>query len=122
MKPEDWKLLQADGWVSERIYPKSGDGEFDPSKSTKWAREGFNVSIYRKADALSPDHVCGWGPDGLALDLSKSYSWQMVQDALKVCSNCGAVGPTVRVGFAGRVCPACRVILAPRIEYPGWTR
>ena len=39
----------------------------------------------------------------------------------RICFNCNKTGDTVRVGFAGRVCPACRVELAPELEGPGWT-
>ncbi len=62
-----------------------------------------------------------WGPDGLAIKTPEPYSMKDIIAGTKVCAECGKVGETVRVGFAGRVCPACRVKLAPKLEYPGWT-
>ena len=37
-----------------------------------------------------------------------------------VCARCGQQGKTVCLGFAERVCPACREKYADQVERPGW--
>jgi hypothetical protein len=112
--------LLADGWQAAPIYPREGHREYDPGRSAKFTRDGFLVTFYRKADSLS-DARHAYGPDSLALELPASYDFAQMQDNLRKCGECGAVGDTVSLGFAGRVCPECRAKLVPTVEYPGWT-
>jgi len=110
------EALLADGWSSAAIYAS----QFDPTKSARFTRDGWKIAVYRAADSLGRDSISAWGPDGLAIDVPAVYSWEALQTALLVCGGCDAVGKTVRLGFAGRVCPACREKYVARVEYPGW--
>lgn len=112
--------LLADGWQASAIYKRAEHKEYDPARSAKFERDGFIVTFYSKADSLS-DARYAYGPDSLALKLPSSYDFAQMQANLRLCEECGAVGNTVRLGFAGRVCSACHAKLAPIVEYPGWT-
>lgn len=114
---DQWRdALLADGWQADGIY-----GDYAPDKSAKFERDGFVVHIYRAANSLSDGSISAWGPDRLALELPGVYDFAQMQDNMNKCMECGAHGETQRVGFAGRVCAACRIKLLPTHEYPGWT-
>lgn len=112
--------LLADGWQASAIYRRNGNQEYDPERSAKFERDGFIVTFYSKTDSLSNARHA-YGPDHLALKLPASYDFAQMQANLHLCEECGAIGDTVSLGFASRVCPACRAKLAPTVEYPGWT-
>jgi hypothetical protein len=112
--------LLADGWKASAIYKRDGHQEYDPGRSARFERDGFIVTFYSQNDSLSNTR-CAYGPDRLALELPASYDFAQMQANLRKCEECGAIGDTVSLGFAGRVCPACRAKLAPTVEYPGWT-
>jgi hypothetical protein len=49
------------------------------------------------------------------------YDKDYIEKQKKFCYLCQKyVDEVVLIGFAGRCCPACRKIHAPRIEYNGW--
>ena len=112
--------LIADGWQPSAIYKRNGSQAYDPNRSAQFERDGFLVTFYRKSDSLSESRHA-YGPDRLALELPPSYDFAQMQANLHKCQECGAIGDTVSLGFAGRVCPTCRAKLAPTVEYPGWT-
>lgn len=104
----------ADGWEAEPLY-----GDHEPiGKAAKLTREGYVAQVYARDENNAMVSV--WGPDGLAVDPPIPYEWDAIVYMTKVCAYCGRVGDTVRLGFAGRACPACRKELAPKVEYPGW--
>jgi len=111
--------LLADGWSASPIYAGQA-GQYDPAKSARFTREGFKIAFYRAADSLVPDGLAAWGPDRLEVIVPETYSWEALHAALLVCGACGAIGETVRIGFAGRVCPACREKYVDQVEKPGW--
>lgn len=117
MNHSEWrKALLADGWLPEPIYAD----EYSDTVSARFTRDGYNVSIFCKPDALSDSMSC-WGPDDLAITLPDTYDFDAIKTGAELCTSCGKRGKTVRIGFAGRVCPPCRKELAPSIEAPGWT-
>ena len=99
----------ADGWQVLEV-----DGHF-----TKLFREGYIIHVYSKS--ICGESVSAWGPDQLALELPEEYDWETIQVNVNHCSECDYIGHTVRLGFANRVCPECRVRLIDKYEYPGWT-
>lgn len=108
--------LIADGFTVRPIYGKT----YDPAHSAEFKRDGYTVQIYRKADS-SGDHISIWGPPGdLAIEPFVPYNFAELERRTRICSKCGAEGETVRLGFAGRVCPACRVKYVDQVEYRGW--
>jgi len=121
------KAAVADGWTWQPIYSgevqngKEADLDFGCIRLTK---DGFAVQMYRRNQKRCGLEVAtyGWGPDRLAIKLPDTYDMEKIRKATTICSNCGNVGETVRVGFAGRVCHACRKLLAPKIEFLGWDR
>ena len=98
----------ADGWQVLEV-----DGHF-----TKLFREGYIIHVYSKS--ICGEAVSAWGPDRLALELPEEYDWEIMQANVNLCSMCPRVGPTMRLGFAGRVCLECRKANVARVEYPGW--
>jgi len=98
----------ADGWQVLEV-----DGHF-----TKLFREGYIMHVYSKS--VFGKAVSAWGPDRLALELPEEYDWEVMQANVNLCSMCGLVGLTMRLGFAGRVCLECRKANVARVEYPGW--
>jgi ribosomal protein L37AE/L43A len=100
-----------DGWVGEKTRHRF-----------KLYREGFQLLAIPYGKAQDRMEIAVWGPDGLAVTIPDVYSWQALQDSLHVCSNCGAVSKTTRIGFAGRVCKPCRDKLKGIIEPPGWNK
>lgn len=97
--------------------------------TTDLARDGYLVRFSRlaytahdKGKSRAHLSLCAWGPDKLVVELPTAYDWPTITGNMKRCSECGAVGEMVQVGFAGRVCPACRIKLAPSIEFAGWTK
>jgi hypothetical protein len=66
--------------------------------------------------------VSAWGPDGLAIRVSRKYDFALIKKALRRCAECGKEDmDTQRVGFAGRVCSDCLPEARKKHEYPGWT-
>ena len=103
----------ADGWSKLRIYPNTS------SESVKLERDGFSIHIYDQ-HSLGGGSISAWGPDQLCLELPDEYDWDAIQAAVNLCSECNYIGPTVRLGFAKRVCKECRTRLVDKYEYPGW--
>jgi phage FluMu protein Com len=66
--------------------------------------------------------LSGYTQDGLGLLLPIPYCWDTILKNIKLCSRCHkTVDKVVRLGFAERVCPACREQHAPTVEAEGWT-
>jgi hypothetical protein len=119
-----------DGWQAELIYPNSSGDD----RSTRLTRDGWTVQVYIQPhlewqralvpdeDGFNPCHIHIWGPDELVIeDIPDEYpGLEYFTKQLSLCTKCFKQGPTVRLGFAGRVCPECRKELAPKVEYPGW--
>lgn len=98
-----------DGWTITPLYHGA-----DIDRSARLTKRGFVALIIDGSLIM-------WGPDGLAIEVPRQYSWIAIVAGLSVCEKCGREGKTVRLGFAGRVCPECRNRLAPKVEYRGWT-
>ena len=104
----------ADHWEKLVVYPNSS------SESVRLTRDGYLICIYGPT-SMGGGSISAWGPDQLALELPEEYDWNAIQAAVNHCSECDYIGHTVRLGFAKRVCPECRVRLIDKYEYPGWT-
>lgn len=125
---QTWDWVRAailDGWSVEPTY---GGESWRQAATLK--KGGFQAQVimrpkgtkFGRQELLRDDaSINVWGPDGMAIRLEGSYDWNVITAALTVCNECAKKGPTVRIGFAGRVCAECRKKLAPSIEYPGWT-
>lgn len=101
------------GWSMRRTY----DNE-PIEQACTLERDGWKAMAFLRPNNVS---LSVWGPDGLAIALTKEYDEQRLQAALRICSRCGTEDvETVRLGFAGRVCAPCRVKHAPDVERPGW--
>ena len=100
----------ADGWEKETPYCGSS--------TVRLTRDGYIVIVGE--DHLGDGPIFGYGPDKLCLELPDEYNWGAIQAAVTHCSECPYIGPTVRLGFAKRVCKECRVRLIDKYEYPGW--
>ena len=98
--------LVADGW-SRKV----------DSNLCEYKRDGFVILVATLRHGLD---ISIWGDDSLAIEPPEVYSFDELKRLMTVCGECGVVGKTVRLGFAGRVCPDCRKRLAPTVEYPGW--
>lgn len=115
----------ADGWKAEVLYKLEQEDQ-----STRLEKDGFVAHIISREPHPRTKHlgeqryyeagIAIWGPDRLAIEPPETYNWQAIVDGLRVCQECKRIGETVQIGFAGRVCPTCREILKPKIEYPGW--
>ena len=109
------QALIADNWTPSGIYTQ--DGKYEPGLSAQFRRDGFAVQIYRHADSLS-EHISGWGPDGVKVELSSGYNFTAMQAQLVICQECDAeverTEPVV-LRTAKRICPACRTALASEL-------
>lgn len=113
----------ADGWTAEPTY-----GNTEPiERAARLTRDGFVVQAITRPKGppqwAAKDEVklSVWGPDDLAVKAPATYSMAELQRQLHVCGECnGEFEKIVRLGFAGRVCPECRVRLAPTVEHKGW--
>ena len=75
-------------------------------------RDGFRAIA--TLDPLRPS-IKVWGPDKLGICVPEHYSWRACLDALKRCDRCvNYVGPTYGIGFADRVCGACKGMLGEK--------
>jgi hypothetical protein len=111
-----------DGWSIEPTYTSE-----DVKRAGKLEKDGFNIQFINRPEYRAPMNkpsISIWGPDGLALEVEETYSWENLQKLLRRCAYCNASGvETIRIGFAGRCCSDCRqnTELVNKIEYPGWT-
>lgn len=127
---EQWRnSAVADGWLASPMYPNS-----EPSdRATRLKHpDGFVAQVLTRNNVTSPpQHGPGkwkyeagvhvWGPDGLAVIAGWVYDMNQLRNGLTSCHYCKASDvPTVRVGFAGRVCSDCRTEVAKVVERPGW--
>ena len=113
----EWRdTLIADGWEVKPIYEDS----YDPDVSLKFNRDGFTIHLYRENNTVGGNSISAWGPDGLSVRLPEYYNFESIKANLDLCSQCGNRGETVRLSFAGRVCPPCREKLKSQYEYRGW--
>ncbi len=102
-----------DGWNFKATYP---------TESIKTAltlsKEGYTVMVLLRSEYEASLKV--WDPADMAIEAPETYSMGELKLNAKQCSYCKAVGVTVRIGFAGRCCPACRETHAASIETRGW--
>ena len=114
-----WRdAAEADGWTIEPTYSSEL-----LTRAATLKREGYVAMVLTRdyPNGHIEAHVSVWGPDGLAIIAGFPYSWADVVAGASACSECGAAPvETVRVGFAGRVCKACRPAVAKVAEFPGW--
>jgi hypothetical protein len=111
----------SDGWSMTRTTDHEAE-----SSACSLEKEGFRAMVLTRTQRDPKKwhyevslHV--WGPDQLAIEIGPTYSWDAIRQGVETCSECRFTGiPTVRVGFANRVCEACRPAAAARIETPGW--
>lgn len=114
--------LADDGW---QVLPTYGHEPVE--RAWRAYRDGFIISgLCRVDEHGNPKgcpELCGWGPDGLAINIPKAYSFAAIKAATLQCGVCGAEGvETERVAFANRSCAACAPGLRKQIETPGWTQ
>lgn len=115
-----WReAAMADGWESRPTYQHE-----DELTAFRLTRDGFVVQGLARpttGEFVGTGEIHCWGPDGLHIPAGEIYDWAELQRAVKTCGYCGAhpVWP-VRVGFAGRCCPACLPAMRKAIETPGW--
>lgn len=116
----------ADGWSSRPTYAHEAEDQ-----ARTMDKDGFKMLVLtRSKDAPRTYKYFGkykyelslnaWGPDGLALDTHIDYYMEYLKKGLTTCAECGSIGSTHRVGFAGRVCRACLPEAKKRVEFPGW--
>ena len=112
-KIETWRTAAiADGWEHSPIYKLEAE-----ETATLLKKKGFTVQVYLRDNSSS---IAMWGPDDLAIPVTFPYNFEQIKKALNICTECNIEGQTVRIGFAGRVCPKCRKKLVPTVEYSGW--
>lgn len=93
---EKWKDdAIIDGWLCQPLT----------NKNVKLEKDGFSIMIYL---STKNKRILGWGPDALAIQIPKIYSFDFLIQDLSICSICGKKGKTVKLNFADRVCPECR--------------
>ena len=104
-----------DGWTTSPTYP----GHEPITTAVSLSKDGWRAQVIIRANPA--DGISVWGPDRLAVLVPIKYGWKALQEGLTTCGYCQKRNtPTVRISFAGRCCPECRVALAPKLEYPGW--
>jgi len=104
----------ADGWTIEPTYPhESAD------KAASLDKEGYHALTLARSELDVSISV--WGSDELHVDVPETYDWDVMVRGTRICMYCGAVGNTVRIGFAGRCCPECREEHKAKVEFSGWT-
>ena len=101
------KMLERDGWTA---YVDLDSVALDVGQATHW----------KDMKRVKVGTVTIWGPDGLQILPWSIYNWDKIVEGLRICEECGKMGETVRLGFAGRVCPECRARLVDKVEFPGW--
>lgn len=99
------KATTPDGWIVQMISRPAGVPRWN---GDRYGRRNPEWGIH------------AWAPDSLAVRVPVRPDVAALRAGVNRCGECGAEGVTVRLGFAGRVCPACRAKLAPHVEYPGW--
>lgn len=127
--PEKIKMVRTfrdaavnDGWSIRPTYPNHESVD----RSATMNREGYTMMILTRDPASGPKwlyeaQISIWGPDGLAITPPDGYDFAEIEKGLRFCYDCNQyVERTVRVGFAGRVCPACLPAARLRDEKPGW--
>lgn len=110
---KEWvKSAISDGWT---LIP-----EYKDSRLLKIEKQGFTAMV--STDARCFGGITVWASDQLTIkDVPAVYNWEtLLQNTLK-CGYCDMLGPTQRIGFAGRACPLCLVANKAKVEYPGWT-
>lgn len=113
----------ADGWTIEPTYQHES-----VERAARLNKEGFVMSLIMREGAHPRTKATQyeasihlWGPDGLCLEVPPLYSWEEIKKRLRRCGYCGKDDVDVeRIGFAGRCCTACRPLVQPRVEFPGW--
>lgn len=129
---------KADGWKDRKMYNNPMDLSTALTNIQGWSVQvyiqqpfrGVDIKMLKERGKLAADdenyttpHVEIWGPDRLVV----KHNWEeypgleVMEKELDKCTECGNRGETVRLGFAGRVCPSCREKYVDQVEYPGWT-
>ena len=104
----------ADGWSITPTYNSEGI-----DRASTLDRDGWKALILTRSERDCD--VVVWSSDRLVVTHGTIYSFEELKRNERLCSNCGSTEiATVRIGFAGRVCPTCREKLKPIIEYSGW--
>lgn len=101
-----------DGWTW-KMEQQAGTDHFDLSKN------GYRVLAWIRSPAEEAS-LSVWGPDRLAVQPPTAYDWNVLVTKTRECCYCHKLGPTVRIGFAGRCCPECKIIHIMDVERPGW--
>lgn len=99
-----WTARSPDGWVVMVVARPAGEPAYRgglPTKRAEWS-------------------IHAWAPDSLAVDVPTAADVAALRANAGRCGYCKRVGPTTRLGFAGRACLECRQKHAARIEHPGW--
>jgi hypothetical protein len=118
---EAWRVaLIEEGWSVAATYP---NGEPEPHAWTArrhgWTFMALNRPVTERR--RNPEcSVSAWAADDLAVTVPDAVDVRQLLRGADRCLECGKVGPTLRLGFAGRACAKCRTKLAPKVEYPGW--
>lgn len=77
---------------------------------------------YYQVVGLGKAELTIWADDRMVISLPAKLSRASLLAAVRVCTKCGAKGEVCQLGFADRVCPACRLKLMDQVEFPGWSR
>jgi hypothetical protein len=108
----------ADGWTVRENYPSSSGIE-------NLEKSGFKMMVVLRQNIGKwkfEAEISIWGPDGLSIKLSETYSMESIVAGLLTCNECGKTGvETERYSFAGRCCKECLPAMQKKHEYSGWT-
>lgn len=117
----------ADGWKAAPTYP-AGPGRKggEPvEQAATLRRDGWVAMAFARPQGWGlgwneQAEITVWAPDELQVQVPLVYDWPALEDNATRCQYCGKSGKTVRISFAGRCCPPCRVEHVARVEPPGW--
>jgi hypothetical protein len=111
----------ADGWEAKPTY-----GDSEPlERCASLTKDGFKMHIKSRENEgrryRYEAQVSIWGPDRLAIKTPTIYDMKLIEQGLKTCNKCGAIGDMFQYSFAGRCCENCLPEMRKLHEYPGWT-
>ena len=122
-KAIQWKAAAVtDGWLIKPTYKIES-----VETAATLEKDGFIASIITRYKESKPKEyqydgsVSVWGPDKLTVHPGSKYSWEQLNNELRICHSCNTKDvDTVRISFAGRCCKKCLPELRKTHEPPGW--
>ena len=113
----------ADGWSHKPTY---GDGE-EEDRACSLEKDGWKALILTRINDTKRHkfsfeaEVSVWGPDGLSINPSPVYNFDLMKQDIRTCHSCNKINiETFRFSFAGRCCKECLPEMRRKHEYPGW--